>query len=532
MPITVGGVEVPVRIVGSSVFGVHPIISSERTYNMFVSDNWLINFAGWRTALELLSSGVEGRGLFHSIRGNFLIVVAGANVYRIDMITGAPSIVGNLGNSTGEVFIDENLASQIGIVATPELWIYNYSTNSFGQPSSITSNTDLIPNYITYQNTHFIIGNGIKTAAGSQWFVYQPTTPVTTGYELTLVSTLTLQTKPDYALAAIRIPGAGNNLLLLGSSVGEIWQDIGGATVYRRNATLNIDYGTVSVSTIAANETMIAWLSINEKSAPSIMYMTGGQAQRISTDGIDKLLAKVLHPEDSTAFFYRQDGHLFYVCTFFNPEDNFTITHDFTTNRNYDLTDWNFNCHPARQVAYFQGRTYFVSLKDGRLYELSSNLNDYTDEEANLVYQIPRVRICDTQRVMKEGMARPEKFIVNLFTFTLENGTEPNVTYVNDCVGYILTEQDDDIIYTEDDLPILVEGGYCGIYKPRIDFTFSKSGGETFSNAVPYYMHKTADYNCQPRFSQLGECNQFTPQLRFWGLWRFVVNNGCLEVRQ
>jgi hypothetical protein len=80
------------------------------------------------------------------------------------------------------------------------------------------------------------------------------------------------------------------------------------------------------VSTIAASDTFIAWLAINEKSSPSIMVMAGGQAQRISSDGIDNLMDTIQFPEDSTGFFFRQDGHLFYVLTFFNAVDNITLT--------------------------------------------------------------------------------------------------------------------------------------------------------------------------------------------------------------
>src|SRR5690606_1873213 len=100
-----------------------------------------------------------------------------------------------------------------------------------------------------------------------------------------------------------------NNLLVLGSSVGEIWNQVGGAQVYQRNASINIDYGVASVSTIAASDDMVAWLGINEKSTPALMVMQGGQAKRISTDGIDELLSLVKHPDQSTAIFYRIAGH-------------------------------------------------------------------------------------------------------------------------------------------------------------------------------------------------------------------------------
>ena len=46
-----------VNIVGSSTFGRYKKISSEKTYNMFVSDEWLVNTAGYQKVYELLPEG-------------------------------------------------------------------------------------------------------------------------------------------------------------------------------------------------------------------------------------------------------------------------------------------------------------------------------------------------------------------------------------------------------------------------------------------------------------------------------------------
>src|SRR5690606_18789143 len=131
-----------------------------------------------------------------------------------------------------------------------------------------------------------------------------PASP-STAFDIEYVQTLTLQTKPDFAKACLRIPSKGNNLLVMGSIVSEIWTNVPGLQIYQRQSSINIDYGVASVSTIAASDDMIAWLGINEKSSPAIMVMTGGGAQRISTDGIDNLLSRVQFPDQSTAMFYR-----------------------------------------------------------------------------------------------------------------------------------------------------------------------------------------------------------------------------------
>ena len=534
MVMTPGGVPVPVKIVGSSIFGRNSMISDERTWNLFISDDWLINFAGYNQAAEILAPGVpvEGRGLFHSIRGNFLLIVLGSNIYRIEPNLGWRFLF-QMASSTGEVFMDENLSSQVAIIdGQSGGYIYNYVVTIDNVAPIVRTGTAQIftPNYVTYQNTHFIFGNASTTNSGSQWYVYKTgydgSGTAATAYDLAYVQTLTLQTKPDFAKACIRIPGHGNQLLVLGSAVGEIWGDVGGLQVYQRNPSINIDYGVASVSTIAASDEMVAWLGINEKSSPAIMYMAGGKAERLSTDGIDFLLSTVRHPDMSTAMFYRQDGHVFYILTFFHPDDNFSITHDFTTMKFYDLTDWDFTHHPARQIAYFNNEVYFVSLKQGSLMRLSTELTYISTDDSN-AYEIPRVRKCDTFR-----QPGSERFIVTQFSFTIENGIEPGVDFQYECDGHILGEVSGSIMYSEDDLPLLVEGGSCQIYRPRIDVTISKNGGVTYSNAVPYFMHATGEYKNQPRFNQLGEANQFTIQMRFWGFGAICINNGQLIVRR
>lgn len=531
MVMTPNAKTVPVRIVGSSIFGRHPIISDERTWNMFISDDWLLNFAGYDQAVEILPVGNEGRGLYHSTRGNFMLTVIASNVYRIDPNLGYRFLF-SMGTQTGEVFMDENLSSQIVIVdGSATAYIYNYTTDTIGAVvfSYGTGGTPFIPNYVTYQNTYFIFGNGAQDTSGSQWFVYKSgfnPTSLANPLQLVWVQTLTLQTKPDFAKAAIRIPSHGNNLLVLGSTVAEIWTNIAGLQIYQRQSSINIDYGVASVSTIAASDDMVAWLGINEKSSPAIMVMMGGRAERLSTDGIDYLLSLVLHPDQSTAMFYRQDGHVFYILTFFHPDDDFTIIYDFTTQKFFDLTDWDFTYHPARQMAYFNNTIYFASLKQGSIMRISSDLTSMSTDIQNN-YEIPRIRKCDTFR-----LPGSERFMVNQFSFTIENGVEQRVDFQFECDGYILGESSGDIMYSEDDLPLLVEGGSCQIYRPRIDVTLSKDGGQTYGNAVPYFMHATGHYKNQPRFNQLGEANQFTVQMRFWGFGAVVVQDGILEVRQ
>lgn len=541
MPLTTDTEEVPVRLVGSSVFGRFPTISVERTYNMYITssgdgeEEWLVDFPGYKAILALIADGAEGRGVFHSIRGGFLLAIVAGDVFRINLLEEVPTLLGTITTTTGEISFAENLSSQITFVDGIKARIYNYlaapSTFSDAVYNNVPVDTQFQPNYVTYQNTYFIFGNALENNFGSQWVIFEEDTG-SGDYDLNWVQTLALQTKSDYAKAVLRIPGAGNNVIVFGTTVAEIWNNVGGALIYQRNSSINIDYGAASVATIAANDEYVVWLGINENSSPALMEMQGGSASRISTDGLDHLLETVNFPASSTAILYRQGGHLFYILSFFDPADNFSIMYDFTTKRIYDLTDWDFTVFPARQIVYYKNKNFFISFKDGAIYQISSDFHTYDvfanteGETVNIEYDVPTIRLTNTYRISN----RPEKYKVKMFTFVIESGTTPDAYDTPTCFGYIITEDTEQVIFTEDGLPLLVEGGYCTTNKPRVDLTISKNGGITFSNVVSYDLKKTGQFKNQPRFNNLGYAQQITYQMRFWGRGRKVVKNGTMEI--
>ena len=535
--LTTNGTQIPIEIVGASVFGRYGTISQERTYNMFISqsgdgeEKWLVNFPGFKARVNFYEDSHEGRAIFNSTRGAFLICVIAGSVFRLNSVTDAPTLVGTLTSASGPVFIDENLSSQICLIDGQDVYIYNYQSNTFAiatltnPPGGSFDPAEFVPNYVTYHNTYFIFGNGILTNAGSQWYIFQKGVGDT---ELVWVQTLTLQTKPDFAKAVIRMPGKGNNILVFGETVAEIWTDVGGLDVYQRNSSVNIDYGTQAVSTIAANDEYIVWLSVNNNSSPTIMVMQGSSPMPLSTDGIDYLLGLVTVPQDSTGFFYRHDGHLFYQLTFYNNADQLSIIYDFTLQKFYNLTDWDFTHFPARKISYFNEKTYFVSLKDGHLYELSSNFTTYDfNATSPLPKQIPRERITDTFR-----LPTPEQWIINLFTFFVDAGTSQNIGLLPACYGYILDEQYGQPILSEDGGYLLSEAGYCELLFLRIDLSLSKNGGFTFGNEMRIDLKGTGVYRAQPRFYNLGMAHEVTFQLRFWSSDRVVIKNALMEITQ
>jgi len=522
----------PLNIVGSSTFGRYNYISSEKTYNLFISDDFLVNFAGWKRVLELLPAG-EGRGLFKSIRANIMIAVINSNVYRVELGLGH-ILLGSLSTDSGKVYMDENLNNQICIVDGLKAYIYYHR----GAPLIVPQTTSgFVPKYVCYHNTYFLFGNNSTSSNGANWYVYSPNTNTTIVQD----SVQALQTKPDFALAVKRLPGQGNNVIVFGSSVCEIWTQtpvIIGSTraAYRRNETINVDYGCLNVSTIASCEEYVAWLGINESNTPVIMVYTRQGAKQLSSDGINHVLDDLFAPEDSVATFYKQDGHLFYQITFFNKKDNLTLIYDFNTEKFFHLSDSHLNFHPAVDVVYFNQRSYFVSLLNGSLYELNSDFTTYDenidDNDPDLINEIQRIRIC--KNIRSDDSAR---FIANQLVLTIEQGNDPAFTGLSYSANDpLITEITLQTIITEDGIEIVDEDSGSSssltqlVYRPRVDLSLSYDGGVTFGNTVSREMNPLGYRKNMMTWEKMGAANDLTCKFRFWGTGRFIVNDGFIEI--
>lgn len=546
--VTPNSEQIPIQVVGSSTFGRYDKIASGLTYNMFISDDWLVNFAGYKKVQQFISDNVgSGRGLFHSTRGDLLIVVINANVFKLEEDL-EPIPIGTLATTSGEVFIDENLNNQICIVDGQDAWIYNYQTAAVMTKQTLTAG--LAPGYVCFHNTYFLFGNANTDATGAFWYAYGFNSAVNPpdDQQIILITQFSLSTKPDYAIAVRRLPGQGNNVIVFGNTVCEIWTQIGGIQNYRRNASTNIDYGCLSISTIATCDQYTAWLAINEDNSPIILVYNAQGIKRISTDGIDYLMDNLKFPQQSTALFFTQDGHLFYQLTFFNKEDDLTLLYDFNTEKFFNLSDHDGTYHPARKMVYFLGTPYFISLKNASLYKSDTSITVYNENlsdnplewQAALVYPIARTRVCESIRKPDSG-----RFVVNSFVFTMDQGNDPLVTDLSlfsERVDGLITQVGADIVgqagqamISENSIP----GSFSNVnftnpttlvYQPRVDLAFSKDSGITWSNYVARPLNAVGRRRNIITWNNMGMANDFTIKLRFWGTSAFIVQNGMVEV--
>lgn len=513
--------DLPLQIAGSTKFGRYPKMSSEQTYNMILSDDWLVPFSGYKNQKTLNQTG-QGRGIYSSSKQDLMFAVIDNNVWKFDTALSGV-IVGNLLTFVGDVFITENNAKQVVFSDSQNLYVYNGTTGIF-QTSQSTNPAgafyiDFTPGYLTFQNGR-VISPAATAASDFLWRLSAENDA--TSWPDDAQHQGTLQTKPDRTVACIRFPGRGNLLLVFGSTVAEQWYDVGAQLFpYQRSQSTNIDYGCINPASIADSENLVCWIAINEKSGPVITYTNGGEIKHISTDGINFKLAELTEPANCYGFMFKQYGHLFYVATW--PADRLSYAYDFNTDKFYTLCDENMDAFIAKRIAFFNDTYYFVSIVDGNLYELSSDFTDYDYGNDN-VFEIPRIRILPS--VMMPDQSR---FVAGYAGFTIEQG---QFDFPDRDTRFILGTEAGEEISTQNH-SILIGGGEDFTNNvPRIDMSVSKDGGVAFGSNVSIKMNPLGKRQNRLMWWRLGASNDLVLQFRMHGFGPFVAYNGLIGVHE
>lgn len=501
--------DIPLIIAGSTKFGREPKISIEQTFNLMISDNWLVDFPGYKRVIEI-NPLAQGRRIYTSVRAGIMIAVIDNTVYRIEENLNV-AVAGVIETFLGDVFVAENTNNEIAICDKKDIWIYNTDTLDFEKAV-----LNFIPGYVAYQDLRFIAPD-ITAGNPAQWRL----SALSDGLSWPDTLEGKLQTKADNALAAFPMPGRGNLLLLMGNIVGEQWFDSGASPFpYTRVTTTNIDYGLANVATLAFSDQFCAFLGINEKSGLAILVSEGGKPEPLSTDGIDLELGKITHPQSSYGFFFKQYGHVLYIITFFHSDDNVSYMYDFKTNMFFTLTDEQQNYYIVKNVAFFNNTYYFLSINDGNVYEINNKYNSYDYGDGN-IFEIPRIRITQPIRYTEA-----DYFKIQNLTFTVGQGNDP--TYLGNPANALATE-DGDILLTE-------SGEFIGteftqdIQVPRIDIALSKDGGISFGNFVSKILNPLGRRKNRLNFWQLGIANDVSVQIRFVGFYGVQAADGLITV--
>jgi hypothetical protein len=545
------------NIVGSSVFGRYPKISIEKTYNMYISDGWLVVYPGYQIAIPSVKfkNGTIGRAIHTSTKFNRLVVVINQYVFLANLFFDQNTemtfdtsavLIGTLQTNSGSVWITENNKPQIGISDNSAIYIYDPTlTPAFQTVQTI----DFTPGYLDFHDTYFLCAvksdNFYSPPANNVWRLSASNNGLSWPNDAAHIGLL--QTKPDNIQAVIRVPSRGNMIFVMGSIVTEAWVNVGYQLFpYQRNNNYSIDYGCLNPATIAATDEIVVWLAQNEKSGPIIMFSTGQTPQKITTDGIDYVLSQLKNPADSQGFIFRQDGHLIYHINFYT--DNLSLFYDFNTQKFFHACDENLNYFIAAQVAFFNNQYYFISKNKGNMYAFDTIYTTYNGAE------IPRIRTCKSIR-----NPRQEYFIANDVGFTIEQGeTEyqeqdlgpfqlitqdgmPLVTngniilFITQDGEYLVSQDNQDLIAQQSDNlsnNLVTQQDEIIYLAPAVDLSISTDGGASFGSDFRYWLNPIGLRKNKIQWWQLGLANDFTCQFKFWGLGRFVATDGIVNIRQ
>lgn len=469
---------IPLSIVGGTNFSRYPKMSTAETINMMVTGDEktraLVPYAGYTQVISFPAG--EPRETYGSTRIEESVTVIGANVYLVDNDLGY-RLIGQLDSFEGPVYISENQNSQIGIVDGLALYVYNYLFNTFTRIDI----PGIIPSYIDFLDTYTII-----TDTNRGIFILSAPNDMTS---YSALDEATIQTEADQLQAVVRLD---RTLFVMGKKATELWNDQpnqslqGLGTVsfpFKRNNTFSIDYGCLSQQTIASAFQMLVWLGFNTNSGPTIVYTTGGKPKELSTEGLDYLLRNLVAPEQSSAFLYKDNGHIMYQITFYNPEDDLTIVYDFNSELWYYATDPKMSHYIAKRVVSFNNNFYFINYDTNNpgLFEMSVNILTYNGET------IQRVRITDPIRF------NDKKFMTNRVEIQMEQGQSSD-------------------------------------YR-RIDLAASFDGGESFQyGSQPFVCQELGHRIGQVRWWKLGLGNDLTLKFQFWSQGRFVVISGEMDI--
>lgn len=455
----------PIEIVGGSKFSRYSQLTAESTVNMFVTGKdigkpGLVPYFGYKSVLDLEAG--EARGIFVSTRLGDMIIVIGRKVYRVSKFLTARE-VGQLQTSRGNVSITDNINSQITIEDNNKVYVYDYANSSF-----TPANVPWVPVFLSYQDTYTIAtdneGNW-RLSDSSNSLVWPP------------LDLRQLQTKADTLRAAVVL---NRQLWIIGTKASELWMDQGNQLFpYVRDNSISIDYGAVSTSSIATGFKKLVWLGKNEKSQNVIVYTEGGPPSELSPEGLDYVLNTLSYPESSYGFIFQQDGHIFYQLTF--NKDNLTVVYDFTSGEWHKATDEKLDYHIARDVAFFNGKTYFISFKDSKLYELNSDITDYDGDE------VPRMRILPPIKFEDN-----EPFILNSVNLQMEQGHNNSIT--------------------------------------KVGLSLAKNSGNSFGNVVIEEANAVGHRQGNMTWHGMGRAIDVTMQFQFWSKGRFVITGGSIEL--
>jgi hypothetical protein len=299
----------------------------------------------------------------HQTNGSDFYVVSGGEVYKLNSMTGAPTLLGTV-SGTGPVSIADN-GTQIFFACNPDSYIYNEVTNVFAQ---ITD-----PDFPGAVTVGYLDGYFVFNEPNSQrvWV-----TSLLDGLSVDPLDFASAEGSPDGLVGLIV---DHREAWLFGTDSVEVWYDAGlpDFPLTRIQGAFN-EIGCVAAFSIAKLDNGLFWLGTDARGQGIVYRANGYTGQRISTHAIEYAIAQYGNISDAIAYTYQQEGHAFYVLTF--PSGDATWVYDVSTQAWHERAGWDngvFVRHRSNCQCNFGGNIIVGDYENGNIYQFS--LDIYAD---------------------------------------------------------------------------------------------------------------------------------------------------------
>jgi len=469
---------------------------------------------GLRLEVTVGTGPVRGLWAFSS-SDSTAFVVSGTELYKITTAY-VPTLIGTVAG-TGPVSLADN-GTQLFIAANGPSYIYNNSTNAFGQitdpdfPGAVT---------VAYLDGYFVFN---EPNSQKLW--------ITALLDGTLIDPLefaSVEGSPDGLVAVI---ANFREVWAFGTNSIEVWSDTGATDfpLQRIPGAFN-ELGCAAPYSIAKMDNGLFWLG-RDRRGQGIVYRANGYAgQRISTHAVEWQIQQYSDLSDAVAYTYQQDGHSFYVLIF--PSADTTWVYDVATQAWHEragFVNGEFTRHRSNCQMSFNNNVIVGDYENGNVYAF--DLEDYSDNGsiqkwlrswralATGTNTLKRTAHHSLQLDCETGVGLNLYPAYDAEELTAENGDILIAEYVQNEItaetGEVLTTEAGDgfepladaAAYPVPFVPpmMLSTIGYPAApgYDPQVMLRWSDDGGHTYSNEHWVSIGKIGEYYRRAIWRRLG----------------------------
>lgn len=444
---------------------MYPITSEVGTSKSVAA---LRSVPGYETKYTLGGGGIRGA---ITCGGGRCFVVSGSDFYELfeDFTT---TDRGNLLTSTTRCSLAEN-GDQVIVVDGTTGYIFNLGANTFTEIADV--NFPVCQN-VTYQDGYFIVPE-----FGTNNFYISAINDGTSWDALDFSQAVS---NPDPLVAVFSDTG---NLWLFGERSTEVFANTGNANFpFERIPNAIIQTGCAAWATVQAFDNTIAWLGVDGQGRGVVWRANGYDAQRMSTQAIEAIIASADDFSESYAYTYHEQGHVFYCLQVKGLST--TLVYDGATGlwheRAFNSGSSDYEQHRGA-VHFFFGQNNFIGDRiNGKIYRQSLDLYSFDGDEIH------------RERTSPHYVEEKRNVPFSSFELDMETGKG------------LATGQGSD---------------------PVISLEYSDDGGRTWSNKLFRATGAIGNYKTRVRWSRLGSSRARVFRVRYSEPTFFQINEAYIN---